>query len=177
VNRLLLILAVLFGGLALALPAAAQNIAVVKTPAGNTPVLGSMMRPSSDNTFSISTASVVTWTGTGVRLTTPAVTAPSFTLTCNGGGLVLNCLTRSIHVTVTPSATSGSATITMLRIGGLASGAYLLLFAPADAASLSFDLLPIGSSASFTIGMDVLVPANATPGLNTFSYTVTAAFI
>ena len=46
-------------------------------------------------------------------------------------------------------------------------------------ASLTFDLRPIGvsRSASFPLGMDVLLAAAADSGTDTFTYTVTATFL
>ncbi len=58
------------------------------------------------------------------------------------------------------------------------TGATYRTSAPANGASLTFDLRPIGSgrSASFPLGMDVLLTAGADSTADTFTYTVTATF-
>ena len=68
--------------------------------------------------------------------------------------------------------------ISRFRIGTLTGGTYRTS-APADAASLTFTLRPIGSgrSVTFPLGMDVLLAAGADSGTDTFTYTVTATFL
>ncbi len=165
----LIVLASLF----LAGPVMAQ-ISIARTPTGTAPVIGTVVQGSSATTFSISTAGVVTRsTGNAIRLSSSAVTAPTITITC---GLNILCSSRDIRVTIVAAGASDDASITRFRVGAL-TGATYRTTAPAEAASLTFDLRPIGMnrSASFPLGLDVLLTAGADSGTDTYTFTVTAA--
>lgn len=161
--------------LTLATPAAAQ-LSVSRTPSGTAPVIGAVVRGSAATTFSISTAGVVTRpTGNAIRLSTASVTPPTISINC--GLSLMSCQTRDVRVVITASGASDDGSISRFRIGALTGGAYRTS-APAEAASLTFDLRPIGSgrSVTFPLGMDVLLAAGADSGTDTFTYTVTATF-
>lgn len=171
--RLTLRLVVTLGAFALALPAFAQ-VAVSRTPA-TAPVLGTVVRGSAATTFTISTAGVVARaSGNAIRLSSASVTPPTVTVSC---GVGINCTTRDIRVTITATGASDDASITLFRIGTLTGGTYRTS-APADGASLTFDLRPLGASrsASFPLGMNILLAAASDSGTDTFTYTVTATF-
>ena len=158
----------------IATPAAAQ-ISMSRSPA-TSPVIGTVVRGNAATTFSVSTAGVVTRvSGDAIRLSSASITQPTVTLTC---GTNSNCQNRDVRVTVTASGASGAGSITRFRVGSL-TGATYRTAAPADAASLAFDLMPLGSrgSATFTLGMDVLLAAAANSGTDTFTFTVTATFL
>lgn len=156
-----------------ATPARAQ-ISINRSPA-TAPVLGTVVRGSAATTFSISAAGVVTRpTGNAIRLRSTTVTVPTVAITC---GTNSNCANRDVRVVVTASGASDDASISRFRIGAL-TGATYRTTAPAEGASLTFDLRPIGrsSSASFPLGMDVVLAAASDSGADTFTYTVTATF-
>ena len=157
----------------MATPAAAQ-ISISRSPP-TSPVIGTVVRGSAATTFSVSTAGMVTRvSGNAIRLSSASITRPTITLTC---GTNSNCVNRDVRVTVTAGGVSGDGSITLFRIGTL-TGATYRTFAPADAASLTFDLRPLGSgrSATFTLGMNVLLAAAANSATGTFTFTVTATF-
>lgn len=153
-------------------PASAQ-VSVSRSPTATNPVLGRVVRGSTASTFSISTAGVVTRTGDAVRLTSGGVTGTTITISC--GVLNLACAGRTLRVTITATGASGSATLSKFRVGSLSGTTYSTGSAPAEASSLTFNLAGIGlfSSCSFALGMDVLVPAGATPGSDTYTYSIT----
>jgi len=162
--------------LMLATPAAAQ-LSVSRSPGGTAPVIGTVVRGSAATTFSISTTGVVTRTsGNAIRLSTASVTPPTISINC--GLSLLNCPGRDVRVVITASGASDDGSITRFRIGTLSGGNYRNA-APAEGASLTFDLRPIGSgrSVTFPLGMDVLLAAGADSGTDTFTYTVTATFL
>lgn len=151
---------------------------VTRSPA-TAPTLGTTIRGSSATTFSITTAGAVSRTsGNAIRLTTSSVTTPTITINC--GLLNLNglCALRYIRVTITPVAGSGPATITRLRVGSMTGGVYRSGSAPAEGSSLTFDLNPLGlfTTATFKLGMDVQLAANAASGNTTFDYLITVQF-
>lgn len=161
--------------LMLATPAAAQ-LSVSRSPGGTAPVIGAVVRGSAATTFSISTAGVVTRTsGNAIRLSTASVTPPTISINC--GLSFMSCQTRDVRVVITASGASDDGSISRFRIGALTGGAYRTS-APAEGASLTFDLRPVGSgrSVTFPLGMDVLLAAGADSGADTFTYTVTATF-
>lgn len=154
---------------------ALAQIAISNTPA-TSPALGVVVRGSSTTTFSISTGGIVSRTsGNAIRLSTASVTPPTVTITC---GTNSNCRNRDVRITVTASGALGSGSLSLFRVGTL-TGASYRTSAPTEAASLTFDLRPLGSSgsASFPLGMDVLLAAGANSGAATFTYTVTATFL
>lgn len=168
---------VMFGAtLLMATPAAAQ-LSVSRSPSGTAPVIGTVVRGSAATTFSISTAGVVTRTsGDAIRLGSTSLTPPTISINC--GLTLMTCQTRDVRVVVTASGASDDGSISRFRIGTLTGGTYRTS-APADAASLTFTLRPIGSgrSVTFPLGMDVLLAAGADSGTDTFTYTVTATFL
>lgn len=158
----------------IAKPAAAQ-ISISRSPV-TSPVIGTVVRGSTATTFSVSTAGVVTRvSGDAIRLSSTSITQPTITLTC---GTDTNCKHKDVRVTITSGGTSGSGSITLFRIGTL-TGATYRTTAPANAASLTFDLRPLGQSrsANFILGMDVLLAAAANSGAHAFTFTVTATFL
>ena len=158
----------------IATPAAAQ-ISMSRSPV-TSPLIGTVVRGNAATTFSVSTAGVVTRvSGDAIRLSSASITRPTITLTC---GTNSNCVSRDLRVTVTAGGASGDGGISLFRIGTL-TGATYRTAAPANAASLTFDLRPLGSgrSATFTLGMDVLLAAAAISRTNTFTFTVTATFL
>lgn len=172
--RTLLASAVLLFGILGAAPAMAQ-ISISRSPV-TSPVIGKVVRGSTATTFAVSSGGVVTRTaGNAIRLTTASITPPTVTISC--AVFNFSCGLYDIRVTVNATGASGEGSITRFRMGTLTRGAYST-FAPADGASLTFDLRPVGSggSASFTLGMDVLLAAGANSGTDTFTYTVTATF-
>ncbi len=168
---------VMFGAtLLLASPAAAQ-LSVSRSPSGTAPVIGTVVRGSAATTFSISTAGVVTRTsGNAIRLSSTSLTPPTISINC--GLTLMSCLLRDVRVVITASGASDDGSITRFRIGSLSGGTYRT-GAPAEGASLTFDLRPIGAgrSVTFPLGMDVLLAAGADSGTDTFTYTVTATFL
>lgn len=154
---------------------ATDDLLIVRYPA-SAPTLGTTIRGSSASTFSISTSGVVTRTsGNAIRLTSASVTPPTIYIYCGDSA---PCRNKDVRVRIQPAGSSGPATISRLRVGGLYGGAYANGSAPADAASLTFDLDPIGrnSYVSFRLGMDVLLAANAASGPHTFDYAISASF-
>lgn len=173
-TRVLLALSVLTLALFASAPAFAQ-ISISRSPT-TSPVIGTVVRGSSATTFSVSTAGVVTRaSGNAIRLSTASVTPPTVTITCGSNN---NCKNKDVRVTVTATGASDDGSISRFRMGAL-TGATYRTSAPADGASLTFDLRPIGvsRSASFPLGMDVLLAAAADSGTDTFTYTVTATFL
>lgn len=167
------------GALLMAAGPAFAQATVTRSPA-TAPTLGTTIRGSSATTFSISTAGVVTRaSGNAIRLSTGSVTTPTLTINCgllNVSGL---CAVRYIRVTITPVTGSGPAAITRLRVGSLSGATYRTGGAPAEAATLSFDLNPLGllSTATIKLGMDVQLAANAASGNQTFDYLVTVQLV
>lgn len=166
------LLAAMLLGLFTATAAAGQTVVTVtQLPLGTTPVLGAVIAGTTATTFSIDNSGGVTQSGNAIRLTSGPVTVPTFTVTCTGS---LLCLTNSMRITVTVAGASGPATLTALRVGNLTTGIYLLGIPPTPSSTMFFDLLPLAAPITFTLGMDVLLPAAAASGNATFSYTVTA---
>lgn len=166
-----LVLAMAHPGVALA------QLAISRSPA-TAPALGTTIQGSSATTFQITTDGAVTRTsGNAIRLSSASVTAPTITITCNS--FASACYQRYVRVTITPVTGSGPATISRLRVGSLSGSNYRTGSAPAEAASLQFDLNPLGwyGSASFRLGMNVLLAANASSGLDTYDYLVTIQFV
>lgn len=150
---------------------------VTRSPA-TAPALGTVIRGSA-TTFSVSTAGAVTRTsGTAIRLSSSTVTTPTITINCGLLNLSGLCALRYIRVTITPVNGSGPATITRLRVGSMTGGTYRSGSAPAEGASIVFDLNPLGllTTATFKLGMDVQLAAGATTGNTTFDYHVTVQF-
>ena len=151
---------------------------VTRSPA-TAPTLGTVIRGSSATTFSVTAAGAVTRTsGNAIRLTSSSVTTPTITINC--GLLNLNglCALRYIRVTITPVTGAGPATITRLRVGSMTGGSFRNGSAPAEASTLTFDLNPLGllTTATFKLGMDVQLAANAASGQRTFDYLITVQF-
>jgi len=151
---------------------------VSHTPA-TAPVLGTTIRGSSATTFSIATSGAVTRTsGNAIRLSSASVTAPTISLNCGLLNLAGLCALRYIRVTITPVVGS-QASITKFRVGSLSGATYRSGSAPAEASSLTFDLNPLGllGTASFVLGMDMTLAANAPSGPYTFDYVVTIQLV
>jgi hypothetical protein len=152
--------------------AAGQTVVTItQLPLGTTPILGSVLAGSAATTFSVSNSGVVTQSGNAIRMTSAPVTVPTYTVTCTGS---LLCVTNTMRITVAVAGASGPATITALRVGNMTTGLYLLGIPPLPSSSMFFDLLPLAAPITFTLGMDVLLPASAPAGTDTFTYTVTA---
>mgnify|MGYP001402989072 CR=1 FL=1 len=177
--RLLALLVLLaFGGLVAPGHALAQAT-VTRSPA-TAPTLGTTIRGTSATTFSISTSGAVTRTsGNAIRLSSSSVTTPTITVNCGLLNLSGLCALRHVRVTITPAPGSGPAAISRLRIGGLSGATYRSGSAPPEGSSLSFDLNPIGllGSATFHLGMDVVLAANASSGTYAFDYVVTVELV
>jgi hypothetical protein len=159
--------------------AAQAEIAVTTSPT-SAPVLGTVVRGSSATTFSVATNGAVTRTsGDAIRLSNASVTTPTVSINCGLLNLPGLCALRQIRVTVQPAGTTGQATITKLRVGSLTGATYATGSAPAESSSITFDLNPIGllGTASFKIGMDMLLPGNTTTTVNNVNYTVTATLL
>ena len=158
---------------------ALADASVTRSPA-TAPTLGTTIRGTSATTFSISTAGSVTRTsGDAIRLTSGSVTTPTLSINCGLLNLSGLCALRYIRVTITPVTGSGPATISRLRVGGLSGATYRTGSAPTEAASLTFDLNPIGllSTATLQLGMDVVLAANAASGAYSFDYIVTVQLV
>lgn len=150
---------------------------VTRSPA-TAPTLGTTIRGSSASTFSITAAGAVTRTsGNAIRLTTSSVTTPTITINCGLLNLSSLCALRYIRVTISPVSGTGPATITRFRVASLTGGTYRTS-APAEASTLTFDINPLGlaTTATFKLGMDVQLAANAASGNQTFDYLVTVQF-
>lgn len=157
--------------------AAQAQLAVSRSPA-TAPALGSTIRGSSATTFQITSDGVVTRaSGNAIRISSASVTTPTITMTCNS--FASACYQRYVRVTITPVTGSGPAEISRLRVGSLSGTSYRSGSAPTEAASLQFDLNPLGwyGSATFKLGMNVLLAANAASGLDTYDYLVTIQFV
>lgn len=167
----------MFGVMFLTASPAAAQLSISRSPSGTAPVIGTVVRGSAATTFSISTAGVVTRTsGNAIRLSTASLTPPTISISC--GLTLLTCQMRDVRVVITATGASDDGSISRFRIGSLTGGSYRGS-APAEGASLTFDLRPIGSgrSVTFPLGMDVLLTAGADSGTDTFTYTVTATFL
>ncbi|MFJ6025079.1 hypothetical protein ACIQC9_10855 [Brevundimonas sp. NPDC092305] len=159
--------------------AARAQLQVSRSPA-TAPTLGTTIRGSSATTFSISTAGAVTRvSGNAIRLSNAGVTTPTVTVSCGLLNISGLCALRHVRITITPVTGAGPASITRFRMGTLSGASYRSGSAPADASSISFDLQPLGlfGTATFHLGMDVLMAANASSGVYGFDYLVTAEFV
>ena len=172
--RLSLTALILLFSWALVVPTAAQ-ISISNSPS-TSPVVGTVVRGSLASTFNISTSGVVTRPiGDATRLSTSSVTVPTVMITC---GTSKDCNNKDVRVTITATGASGAGSITLFRVGPL-SGTTYNTSAPAEAASLTFDVNPLGSgrSASFPLGMDVRLAAGAASGSATYTYSVSVTFV
>lgn len=163
----------------IALPrTAVAQLQVAHSPA-TAPTLGTTIRGSSATTFTITAAGAVTRaSGNAIRLSSASVTTPTITISCGLLNISSLCALRSIRVTIVPVTGTGPAKIVKLRVGSL-SGASYSGSAPAEAASLTFDLQPLGlfGTATFKLGMDVQLNAGAASGNQLYDYQVTATFL
>lgn len=151
---------------------------VTRSPA-TAPTLGVTIRGTTPTTFSISSTGAVTRTsGNAIRLTGGSVTTPTLSVNCGLLNLSGLCALRYVRVTITPVGT-GFATITRFRIGTLHGATYRSGTAPPDGATLTFDINPLGllSTATFQLGMDVTLAANAPSGTYGFDYVVTVQLV
>lgn len=161
---------------ALATPAGANDDLTIQRSPATAPTLGTTIRGGGASTFSISVAGVVTRTsGDAIRLSSGSVTTPTVHIYC---GDHPSCRNKDVRVRIQPAGGSGPAMISRLRVGSLVGGSWANGSAPSDAASLTFDLDPIGRNGyvAFRIGMDVLLAANAASGQHDFDYVVSASF-
>lgn len=159
--------------------AAHAQLQVSRSPA-TSPTLGTTIRGSSTTTFSISTAGGVTRTsGNAIRLSSGSVTAPTVTISCGLLNISSLCALRYVRVTITPVTGTGPAQISRLRVGALSGASYRSGSAPVEGGSLTFDLNPMGllGTATFKLGMDVQLSANAASGVYTYDYLVTVHFV
>lgn len=158
---------------------ARAQLQVTRAPA-TAPTLGTTIRGSSATTFSISTSGAVNRTsGNAIRLSNAGVVPPTVTVSCGLLNISGLCALRHVRITITPVVGSGPAKITRFRMGSLSGASYRSGAAPADGASISFDIQPLGlfGAATFGLGMDVLLNANAVSGVYGFDYVVTAEFV
>lgn len=155
----------------------AQAQSMVWRSAGTAPVLGTTIRGTTASSFSISTSGAVTRvSGDAIRLSQSSVTTPTISINCgllNLGGL---CALRHVRITVSPASTSGAARITRLRVGSLSGSTYRTGSPPPEGSIVTFDIAPLGllRTATFSLGMDVALAANAQSGVHGFDYVVTA---
>lgn len=164
----------------LAAPMTAQAQATVTRTPATAPALGTTIRGNATTVFSVSTTGTVTRvSGNAIRLSTSSVTTPTLTINCGLLNLSGLCALRYVRVTITPVAGSGPATISRLRVGSLSGASYRSGSAPAEGASLVFDLNPLGllSTATLRLGMDVTLAANAASGNHTYDYIVTVSLV
>jgi hypothetical protein len=173
----LLIAVLLLTGVA---PTAAHaQLQVSRSPA-TAPTLGTTIRGTSATTFSITTAGAVTRTsGNAIRLSSASVTTPTITVSCGLLNISSLCAVRYVRVTITPVTGTGPAQVSRLRVGSLSGATYRSGSAPADGGSITFDLNPLGllGTATFKLGMDVQLAANAASGAYTYDYLVTVQFV
>ncbi|WP_292037332.1 MULTISPECIES: hypothetical protein [unclassified Brevundimonas] len=151
---------------------------VTRSPA-SAPTLGVTIRGTTPTTFSISSTGAVTRTsGNAIRLTSGSVTTPTLSINCGLLNLSGLCALRYVRITITPVGSS-SATITRFRMGTLNGATYRSGSAPAEGATLTFDINPLGllSTATFQLGMDVTLAANAPSGTYGFDYVVTVQLV
>ena len=161
----------------MAMPAAAQ-LSVSRSPA-EAPTLGRTIRGQSTTIFSVSSSGAVTRvSGDSIRLSTSSVRTPTITVSCGFNSLSSLCALRPIRVTITPAGGQGPATITRLRVANL-RGATYRSGSPAEGATVSFDLDPLGlfRDATFDLGMDVRLNGAAPGGEHPFDYLVTAQLL
>ncbi len=166
------------GLLASGMTAGQARAQVARTPA-TAPILGTTVRGTSATTFSVSTSGVVTrLSGNAIRLSSASVTVPTISVSCGVLNLAGLCALRYLRVTITP-VTGGQAAISKFRVANLSGATYRTGSAPAEAASLTFDLNPLGltATATFTLAMDMVLAANAPTGAYTFDYVVTISLV
>ncbi|MES2033831.1 MAG: hypothetical protein V4466_06625 [Pseudomonadota bacterium] len=153
---------------------AGQAAAQVSLAPKPSPVLGTTIRGTSPTTFRITTSGIVTrLSGDAIRLSNSVITTPTVSFNCgllNLGGL---CALRALRVTLSPMPGSAAA-ISRFRVSNLSGATYRTGSAPAEAQVLVFELNALGllSTASFVVGMDVVLDAGATPGAHGFPFTV-----
>ncbi len=173
------IIAALCAGLMFTSAGQAQADPTVTRSPATAPTLGTVIRGSSATTFSVTAAGAVSRTsGNAIRLSSSSVTTPTITINCGLLNLSGLCALRYVRVTITPVTGSGPANITRFRVASMTGGTYRSGSAPAEGSTVTFDLNPLGllSSASFKLGMDVQLAANAASGNQTFDYLVTVQF-
>ncbi|MCO8030808.1 hypothetical protein NI454_12710 [Brevundimonas diminuta] len=154
------------------------QVTVTRSPA-TAPTLGTTIRGTTATTFTVSTSGAVTRTsGDAIRLTGGSITTPTFSVNCGLLNLSGLCALRYIRVTITPVG-GGAASVTRFRVGGLSGATYRTGSAPAEGSSVTFDLNPLGllSTATFRLGMDVTLAANAPSGAHDFDYIVTVELV
>lgn len=165
--------------LAMAVSGVAHAQATVTRSPATAPTLGVTIRGTAPTTFSISSTGAVTRTsGNAIRLTSGRVTTPMLSINCGLLNLSGLCALRYVRITITPVGSS-SATITRFRTGTLNGATYRSGSAPAEGATLTFDINPLGllSTATFQLGMDVTLAANAPSGTYGFDYVVTVQLV
>lgn len=178
IRIVLVVLAAAFAVLAVSAPARAQGM-VTRSPAA-APSLGTTIRGTTATTFRISASGAVTRTGgDAIRLSSGSVTPPTITVNCGLLNLAGLCALRYVRVTITPAPGSGPAAITRFRVGSLSGASYRGGSAPVEGATVTFDLNPLGllGTATFPLGMDVVLAANAASGAHTFDYIVTVQLV
>lgn len=164
----------------LAAPLTARAQATVTRSPATAPALGTTIQGNATTVFRVSpTGTVTRVSGNAIRLSSSTVTTPTLTINCGLLNLSGLCALRYVRVTITPVAGSGPATISKLRVGSLSGASYRSGSAPAEAASLVFDLNPLGllGAATFHLGMDVTLAANAPGGNHTYDYIVTVSLV
>jgi len=166
----------LFGIVLSAAGPANAAVTISRSPA-LAPDLGKIVSGSQATTFSVSTNGVVTRTsGDAIRISTSNVTVPTVTISCILDNLDL-CGLRQMRVTIQPVTSTGPASIVLFRVGSLTPGTFRD-GTPVAAASMSFVLNAFGyGTATFKLGMDAKLAAQAVSGQTPFNYTVSVTLL
>ena len=169
--------AILFGAMvcALAAPAVADTPVTVSPTSLLGPDLGKIEQGASVSVWSIdaNTGTVTKTSGTAFRFTSGPSNPPIITINCTGNAC------KNSHVTVTFAASGASrATASGFRAGTVTSHG-LTLQSSSGAGTTHFTMVFTASgtsspSASFPLGMNVIVGASGPIGAIQYGYTVTA---
>lgn len=170
------ILALFAAVLLTAAPGLAKAQIAVSRTAGINPQLGVAIRGSTATTFSVSTSGAVTRTsGDAIRMTTGSVRVPTISVSCGAKPNTDDCRNSHIRIYIVPVSSAGPASITRFRVTSISNGSFDAGSPPAEGATLTFDLNPLGNrTATFDLGMDVRITAGAASGLDTYDYYVVA---
>lgn len=153
---------------------AGAQIAVSASPAANAPALGRVVDGATATVFVVdpSTGAVTRVAGgDAVRVGGGSTTSPTVTVQC---GFSLRCAYNDVRVQVSAAGASGRSSIAAFRVSDLSGTSFNSGSPPAEAASLDFQLNPVGfgRSVTFRLGLRVLVPASGAYGNETFTYVV-----
>lgn len=154
---------------------AAAQITVATSPTSNAPAIGRVADATTDTVFLVNaaTGAVTRVSGNAVRLTTAATTSPTITIGCGNFAV---CNTADVRVRITAgTAVGGRASIASFSVANLTDTTYNSGAAPAEAASLDFQLNPIGANDTdtFKLGLRIRAPTAGATGATTLPYTVT----